>query len=178
VRNYLVTGEFIPFTTEGGKILFQGVFLAGDDVQMSELRKNAEFAALEAASPAGSPVEDYRYWRRLAAEQMKADPVGQVRLCVRKAIRFWTYLPAHEWRPSLKTGLAAAVVLPLALVGVVRGWRHPLVRLSALWVGGLWAFHALVHAELRYNFPVLPMAFLLSLLAFNRPTLGKPENQT
>jgi hypothetical protein len=34
--------------------------------------------------------------------------------------------------------------------------------MSIAWVGGLWLFHALVHSELRYNFPVLPFAFVLA----------------
>jgi hypothetical protein len=33
---------------------------------------------------------------------------------------------------------------------------------AAAWVGGLWMFHAIVHSELRYNFPVLPFAFFLA----------------
>src|SRR5262249_61522591 len=90
LRNYWVTGEFIPFTTEGGKILFQGTYLPGDDVGMSELRRDAGFAALEAAEPA-DPVEQYRYWRRLAARQGKADPAGQGEPLLRKAARVRPY---------------------------------------------------------------------------------------
>src|SRR5262249_8123483 len=161
--NYWVTGEFIPFTTEGGKILFQGTYLPGDDVGMSELRRDAGFAALEAAEPA-DPVEQYRYWRRLGAEPGKADPARQAELCLRKAVRFWTYLPAHGWVPGWKTAAVAAVALPLAAWGAVRGRRTRLAQLCVLWVGGLWLFHALVHAELRYNFPVLPFLFLLPAL--------------
>ena len=54
-----------------------------------------------------------------------------------------------------------------------------------LWVVGLWAFHSLVHAELRYNFPVLPMMLMLAVLgvqacwkllpAARRPKSAAPE---
>jgi hypothetical protein len=163
IRNYLVTSELILFTTEGGKILFQGTYLPGDDLRMNLLRQLPAFAALETAQPADA-IEQYHYWQQMALEQIRADPVAQARMCVRKVVRFWMYLPAHSWVPAWKTGLAAAVFLPLALIGVLRGWRRPLVQLCALWVGGLWLFHGIVHAETRYNFPVMPMMFLLAAL--------------
>lgn len=162
-RNYLAYHELIPFTTEGGKILFQGTYLRGDSVTINEIRQIPEYAALEKNEGAGA-VEQYRYWRALALEQVRRDPLGQLRLCVRKALRFWVYLPQHSWVPTWKTALVAAFCLPLALAGSVLGRRSFLVQVCALWVGGLWAFHALVHAELRYNYPVLPLAFLLALL--------------
>jgi hypothetical protein len=163
VRNYVTYGELIPFTTEGGKILFQGTYLPGDGVGMNELRRVPEYAALERREGEGA-IEQYRYWRSLALQQIREDPLGQLRQCLRKAIRFWAYLPAHSWVPAWKTAAAAALVLSLALAGVVLGRRQPLVQLCAVWVGGLWAFHALVHAELRYNFPVLPMLGALAMV--------------
>jgi hypothetical protein len=163
VRNFLTYGELIPFTTEGGKILFQGTYLPGDGLTMNELRQMPEFAALEKREGDGA-IEQYRYWRSLAIPQVRQDPLGQLRLGVRKAIRFWTYLPGHSWLPGWKTAALAALLLPLALAGVVLGRRQPLVQLCALWVGGLWVFHTLVHAEFRYNFPVLPLLGALAVV--------------
>jgi hypothetical protein len=133
VRNFLTYGEMVPFTTEGGKILFQGTYLPGDSATMNEIRQIPEFAALEKAEGTGA-IEQYRYWRPLAVRQALQDPLGQARLCVRKAIRFWVYLPQHSWVPSWKTAALAALVLPLALAAVVLGRRRPLVQLCALWV--------------------------------------------
>jgi hypothetical protein len=169
VRNRVVEGEFIPFTTEGGKILFQGTYLSGDDQVMSELRKKPEFREIEQGEEGLSAVDQLHYWQPRAVAQLRADPAGQAYLCLRKAARFWTYLPAGSWTPSWKTGAVAAVLLPLALVGLVRHRREPLAQLCGLWVGGLWLFHALVHAELRYNFPVLPALIALALIAVTRP---------
>ena len=162
-RNLLVEHEIIPFTTEGGKILYQGTYLAGDDVGMAALRELPEFREVEAGEAERSPVEQYRYWKSLAVAQIQEAPLAQVRLCFRKAIRFWMYLPAHSWVPAWKTALVALLCLPLAAFAVLRGWRDPLIQLCTLWVGGLWVFHTLVHAELRYNFPVLPTFFCLSV---------------
>jgi hypothetical protein len=52
--------------------------------------------------------------------------------------------------------------LPLALFGLLMGRKLLLVQLCALWIGGLWAVHSVAHSQLRYNFPVLPMLFLLA----------------
>jgi hypothetical protein len=164
VRNRFVEGEWIPFTTEGGKILFQGAYLPGDDQVMHELRRLSEFAELEQGEEGLTPVEQYHYWRALADAEIRGNPAGQARLCVRKAIRFWVYLPSGSWLPNWKTGLAAAVFLPLGVIGLILRRREALVQLCALWVGGLWMFHSLVHAELRYNFPVLPMMLMLAVL--------------
>lgn len=163
VRNYLVEGELIPFTTEGGKILFQGTFLPGDDLTMNEIRKLPEFRRIEAGEEGLAAVDQYRYWKPLAIAQLRQDPLAQIQLCVRKAARFWVYLPAHSWRPTWKTGFLAFLVLPLALVGLIRYRHSAWAQLSGLFVGGLWSFHTLVHTELRYNFPVLPTVFLLAV---------------
>jgi hypothetical protein len=163
IRNYLVEGELIPFTTEGGKILFQGTYLPGDDVGMSELRKLPAFREMEAREGQGA-MDQYRYWRSLAFTQVREDPVGQMELCLRKAVRFWMYLPAHSWALSWKTAALALIALLLAAIGAWSAGRRPLTQLCVLWAGGLWLFHALVHSELRYNFPVLPMLFVLAAL--------------
>jgi hypothetical protein len=164
IRNLIVHDALIPFTTEGGKILFQGVWLPGDDAMFADLRRMPEWNRLEAAEKGLSAPEQYRYWQSMAKAQVRIDPLGQVRLIVRKAVRFWMYLPQFSWVPGWKTAAAAALVLPLAIVGLIAGRGSLLVMVCAAWVGGLWLFHALVHSELRYNLPVLPMAFLLAAI--------------
>jgi hypothetical protein len=164
IRNFKEYGMFIPFTGDGGQALFMGTYLAGDGLNMGVLREMPEFKALEGRLLALPPTVRYTEWQRLARAQVVADPLGQLRLVVRKFLRFWVYLPPHGWRPSLRTLLAAILIVPLAIAGawLGRGWL--LVRLCTLWVGGLWLFHGLVYSELRYNYPVLPMALLLALV--------------
>jgi hypothetical protein len=176
IRNFLTYHEFIPFTTEGGKILFQGSYLPGDSATMDELRQIPEFAKLEKAEGQDA-IQQYRYWRSLAIEQIRANPLGQLRLGVRKAIRFWTYLPMNSWTPGLKTALLASVTLFFAAAGAILGRRLFVYQFCVLWVGGLWLLHAIVHAELRYNSPVLTLTFLLAILGFRqlclRPFLAR-----
>jgi hypothetical protein len=163
VRNLVVEGELLLFTTEGGKILFQGTYLAGDDIGMGTLREDPQFREIESGEVGKSAIEQYRYWKELATAQVRKEPIGQLRLCCRKALRFWIYFPQHSWLPSWKTGLVALLSLPLAIFGSLRGRGRLLAQLCGLWVGGLWLFHTIIHSELRYNFPVLPMMFVLAI---------------
>lgn len=39
----------------------------------------------------------YREWQRLAVSDISGDPVGQARLVVRKALRFWVFLEPYGW---------------------------------------------------------------------------------
>jgi len=162
-RNFLVYKAFVPFTTEAGQVIFQGTYVKGDDDIQNNLRKLPEFVKLERIALKKSEIEQDRYWKGLAIEQIHQDPIGQFRLFTRKLLRFWLYLPAHSWTPSLKTLFFAIVFLPLAIFGAWQGRHSLLVQLCALWVCGLWFFHGIVHAELRYNFPILPMMFILAL---------------
>ncbi|MBI3263419.1 MAG: hypothetical protein HYZ58_09745, partial [Acidobacteria bacterium] len=162
IRNLLAYGELIPFTTDAGLVLFQGTYLPGDDGITFRLREIPEFRRLEEQQQGKDPITQMHAWRALALQQIRANPIGQLRLCLRKAIRFWTYLPEHSWVPSWKTGLIAGLCLPLALIGVLARPQGLLVQLCAIFAGGLWLVHGLVHAELRYNFPVLPMLFMLA----------------
>jgi hypothetical protein len=130
---------------------------------MRVLRTLPEYRDLERQEAGRTSIEQYRYWRALASQQIAADPAGQIRLVVRKAMRFWMYLPVHSWIPAWKTGLVAAIAIPLLFVGIAAGRREPVVQICALGLLGLWAIHSLVHSELRYAFPVLPLAFVLVL---------------
>lgn len=167
LRNFLMYGDFIPFTIDGGIVMFQGTYLKGDDDIINNLREIPEFAEVEKTASEKSPIEQDRYWKALAIEQIRRDPLGQLRLCIRKVLRFWLYLPAHSWIPTLKTSIVAIIFLPLACFGVLRGRHFPIVQLCTLWVSGLWLFHGIVHTELRYNFSVMPMMFMLAILGLS-----------
>jgi hypothetical protein len=164
MRNLLVYNAFVPFTTEGGQVMFQGTYVKGDDDVHNNLQKLPEFSWLEKQVREKSEIDQDQYWKALAIEQIRQDPIGQGRLLARKILRFWLYLPAHSWIPSSKTLVFAIVFLPLAAFGVWRGRRLLVVQLCTLWVCALWLFHGIVHTELRYNFPVLPMVFMLSII--------------
>ena len=124
-----------------------------------------------------SPLDEYAYWQQLAFAEIRRDPLGQLVLIVRKTIRFWVDLPNFTWIPRWKTALAAAICLPLAVIGawVTRG--QILTQVAVLWVTGLWMFYGIVRCQQRYNFPVLPLLFLLAMLGAVRLWRQWPTGQ-
>ena len=114
-----------------------------------------------------------RYFSGLAKRQILADIPGQAVRCVRKGIKFWMVLEPGSWVPGWKTGLAAAVYLPLGLYAAWRHRRLSALRWAAVWVLGLWAMHAAVFGVVRYNFPVMPMMFVLAASAVWPPADDK-----
>jgi len=166
IRNLIVHDELIPFTTQGGEVLFLGTYLRGDGMTMDEVRKIPEFREIEAGAIEKPEMERYHYWKALALEQILDNPLGQIRQVFRKAIKFWVYLPQHTWIPTLKTFTVALFVFPFGCYGLWHWRYHLLAQLSALWFSGLWLFHSIVHSELRYNFPVMPMIFIFGVIGF------------
>jgi hypothetical protein len=162
IRNMAVHGVLIPFTGDGGQALFEGTWIPGDARTMGELRKMPEFRAIEERMQVLPPVARYREWQRLASAQIAAEPAGQARLVVRKAMRFWVFLDAYGWRPSMKTAGAAIVLLPLALIGGWRARRTLVGQIAVIMILAVWAFHALVYSELRYNYSVLTLTIVLA----------------
>jgi hypothetical protein len=163
IHNLMVHGAPIPFTGDGSQAFFEGTWVPGDAQSMGTLRQMPEFREIERqVGTAGSPVKSYREWQRRAFAQVAADPIAQVRLLIRKALRFWVFLEPYRWRASLKTSAVAVLMLPLAVLGAWRGRRALVVQLSLMWILGLWAFHSLVYAELRYNYAVFAMTLVLA----------------
>jgi hypothetical protein len=159
VRNMVVERAFIPFTAESGKVLFQGTYVPADDIGQSDLRKREDYREIE--SKEGTDlIERDRYWKSLAKQNVLHDPLGQIKLCLKKSLRFWTQIPPYSWFPSVKSLVVAVLSLPLFLVGLRRLVGRPVASLILIWTVGVWAFHSLVHSEFRYNYPLLPFVFV------------------
>jgi len=163
IRNFITYGEFIPFTSEGSLVLFQGTYLEGDSAVINDLKAMPKFKEIAYKTEGRSELDQYHYWKQLAIKQIRQNPIGQIRLIFRKALRFWVYLPQHSWIPSPKTAGVAIISLTLAAIGFIQHRRNLLLQLCALWTIGLWGFHAIVHSELRYNFPIVPMMLMMAM---------------
>jgi hypothetical protein len=166
IRNLTAHGGLIPFTGDGGQALFEGTWIPGDARTMGELRKMPEFRAIEEKMQVLPPVARYREWQRMASAQIAAAPFAQARLVVRKGLRFWVFLDPYGWRPSMKTAAAAIVLLPFAIVGAWRARRTLVGQLASIMILAVWAFHALVYSELRYNYSVLTLTIVLAGIGF------------
>jgi hypothetical protein len=168
IRNALVLGAFVPFTVEGGQTLFHGTCLSCEEDRWQVLNQTPEVQRLLEAAPT-DPVQRMHYFSGLAKKQFWDNPLGQLRFCSRKALKFWMYLPVGSWLPEWKTGTFAILALLMAGWTVYRDGRKPVVYWSTAWILGLWGIHTIVFSVLRYNFPVFPMLVFLAGSAVWRP---------
>lgn len=161
IRNYIRTGHFIPLTVGGGYVLHQGSFLAGDDCLLT-LRTIPEFQEREKKAETMDLIARDSYFKKLAIEQIKDNPAGQVKITLKKLLRFWYYIPAYEWIPTVKTLSVMTPLLILALIGAITRCYDTDIQSILLMIFGLWILSAITHSELRYHFPVFPLLLFLS----------------
>jgi 4-amino-4-deoxy-L-arabinose transferase-like glycosyltransferase len=169
VRNYRVHGAFVPFSTLGGVVLYEGVgaIRTGDWWSMPGLHS--------------IPAEDWARWRELgevAGEKhmrtralgvIREHPIDYVKSTGAKLVRFWLQVSAGygrlSWR-SWAAGALQACVLFLAIVAFIRHrgawvWKGLLLWLLVLYHSAL---YSLTVAEVRYSYALLPYVLLPAAL--------------
>jgi 4-amino-4-deoxy-L-arabinose transferase-like glycosyltransferase len=137
IRNYRVTGHFVPTTLQTGASLYDGLNLranGGSDMRFVEQFTTEQRRADAANRPApGSDPFEYRLdksMERAAIHWAKANPVRVLELAAIKFLRTWNVWPnepgLRSWSLRL---LVAATYLPLLILGVCGAVRftcpHP-----------------------------------------------------
>jgi tetratricopeptide (TPR) repeat protein len=177
VRNRAVSGEWVLTTAQAGQNFFIGNNPAntqGECDPLPFLRMNPKYEehdfAAEARRRTGrelSAVERSRFWFSAGLRWIREHPGDWLRLTWRKTRNFWgAYeIPDNidlyvyrEWAPVLRWPLPGfGVVAPLALVGILYGWRRPgwprgLLVLLAVYTLAVTLFFVLS----RYRLTVMP----------------------
>jgi hypothetical protein len=154
IRNYRVTGQFVPTTLWVGPSLYDA--LSPQATGISDMRF-IEAHGLYAV-PGMSEYDNDRHYRSLAFDFAAAHPGRTAELAAIKQARFWNPLPNAEqfghWAIRLGVGLFEAPVLLLAAVGL--WWmRGSLGKWLA--AAGPVLYFALIHTvfigSLRYRLP-------------------------
>ena len=164
VRNYAVTGQFIPITTQGPSDLFLG----------TQINYGLDFGATreaaiqmrgqviqEVVSKGGDNIDSERRFLSLALNQIRAKPLEYLKEVLLRMLGFW-YLT--ETRLGIIKNLVEHVpIYALAILGLIRlrwlRWRVLVLLLPVLYLN---AAHGLTHAMLRYALPVMPIVFLFA----------------
>jgi 4-amino-4-deoxy-L-arabinose transferase-like glycosyltransferase len=172
IRNWRVTGRFVPTTLQLGASLYDGLNPQADG--SSDMAFVSSFVEAERRDPAGAggaPTDcfEYRLDRRMRAAAMtwaRQNPGRVARLAAVKFVRMWNVWPNE---PSLSTWPARVVVLlsylpvlVLAMIGAIktigRGWPYALCWLPAVYFTLL---HVIFVASIRYRQPaMLPLIVL------------------
>jgi 4-amino-4-deoxy-L-arabinose transferase-like glycosyltransferase len=178
IRNYVVSGEFVPLATIAGYSTWVGNRwesrgreehqLEGQVLEdyLQERQALVDAGGPRRAGHAGniSPEDDRRFMHAAIAAAWQ-EPVHAAMMLLRKGLTyFWfdLYLPENRWGQGYVLVLQV-ILLSLALVGflgaLVLGREAVIVALP---IGYLWLVHTLSIATLRYSIPLIPLLCVLA----------------
>ena len=129
----------------------------------------AETQSGDTLNPSGV---DRFYWNE-SLREIRADPSRWIRLMLRKAGLFWNRteissnrdLYYHVSRFPLVAMLmifGLPLALPLALVGIFRGWRHRGIQLIGLFITYYFVVTIMFFVNARFRLPIVPLLFILT----------------
>jgi len=182
VRNYLLSGEFVPTMSVGGMSSYSGYYIAnnrysGRDQHVLDLEASNEMGKV--AQQMGLPhrpgyytqfytiADEVKFYGRLGEivrQKYREEPGIFVKVLWENASGFWV-----RGRSTKATQLNMVVVLPflaLTIAGMVIGMRYsrPVLPL-ALMIVAYYAVHIPILGQARYHVPLIPvMAVLLVLV--------------
>jgi 4-amino-4-deoxy-L-arabinose transferase-like glycosyltransferase len=189
LRNWLVSGEWIPITVSGGQVLYTGNNPAnktGDLAPVPFVRSNPAFERMDfhhaAEASTGrrmTPGEVSAYWRNQSLRFMAQNPVTFTKMVGHRLLAFWNHLEMPDnhsidifkrfsW--VLRLPLPGYwLIAPLALVGLLMmapQWRDPR-GLSVLYVTVLFYFMSLLPFWIssRYRLPIVGVLILFASAA-------------
>ncbi len=181
VRNFVVEGDFVPITSNGGLNFFigNGEGATGGYVKPEGLDivsdPDGETIAELAMGRELRPSEVSGYWYGRAWADIKARPGQWAKLMVRKlAFTMSSYeLPQLEnydfqkrYSPLLTLPLPGfALIAPLGLVGLWLTFRRRRPRLLALYASTYLLSIAAFFVVARYRLPVVPVLIILASYA-------------
>jgi 4-amino-4-deoxy-L-arabinose transferase-like glycosyltransferase len=173
VRNYRVTGRWVPTTLQVGASLYDGWHPqangASDMEFVDEFRREQRVAEATTPTPLDSTFE-YRLDRRMRAAAVawaSENPGRALELALIKLGRMWNIWPNEPTLRSWPIRLAvAATYLPLLALGLVgaikfcgRGWTVMICLLPAVYFSLL---HMIFVSSIRYREPAMMTVIVLA----------------
>lgn len=184
VRNYCVTGRFIPTTLQVGASLYDG--LSPMATGASDMRFVTDFEEAERRKPSDQASGDcfeYRLDRRLKNASLDwacQNPSRVVLLAVTKCLRIWNIWPNEPsfsaWPARIVVVFTFVPILVLGIIGTLRtfrfGWPYRMCWLPAVY---LTLIHMVFVSSVRYREPAMLGIIVLaaSVLAGWRGTSTK-----
>lgn len=174
VRNYQITGRFVPTTLQIGASLYDGLSPAATGASQMDFTVDFYWQQKREDKARTSPRSEMfevrldRRMRDAALDWARRHPGAALRLAGVKFLRMWNVWPNATDLRSRTLRLVVAVgygpLLVLGLAGVVRfarrGWPYVLCFLPALYFTGL---HVVFVSSIRYRQP--PMLAIIVLAA-------------
>jgi tetratricopeptide (TPR) repeat protein len=181
IRNYIVSGDFVPITSNGGLNFYIGnsEVATGGYAQPEGLDivtdPDGEVLAERAVGRDLGPAEVSAYWYSRARQFIAAHPAEWARLMVRKLTfvmssyelpQLENYYFQKRYAPLLRFPLPGfAVLAPLGLLGLVLSFRHRRAMLLALFSISYLLSIAAFFVVARYRLPVVPILIVFATYA-------------
>ncbi len=173
IRNYSVTGRFVPTTLQVGASLYDGLHPGADGSSDMAFLPNARREVRRAIGDVDRAEFEYRLDRHLrnaALDWAFAHPGDAAQLAGTKFLRLWNVWPnAEEFSSFPLRAVTAVGYLPLIVLGGFALWRGPRCR------GGWWvcwlpvlyftALHVVFVSSLRYREPAMLAWIVLAAAA-------------
>lgn len=166
IRNAVLLGSFVPFTTSSASNLYLGNNPHNRDAGI-DWSSDADPEVVAKIEALPDELARQRAYSQAAIGYIKQNPAAFLRAAAKKFVRFWNIIPnAAEFRSglySLVSALSFGPVLVLALVCAVR-WRRQWRLLAPLYIiiGYFTVVHVVTIASLRYRLPLEPLLIVLA----------------
>jgi tetratricopeptide (TPR) repeat protein len=177
VRNYHLTKQFIPISSNSGINLYVGNSAGSDGI--SAVPVGLRWERLICRVPQDvleKPATASRWWIKAARCEIMTDPAAALSRLGCKALAFlnrrefrnnicYHFMQRESW-PLLLSPFQLALILPLAVCGLVGMWcsSSPILRrtlvLCVLWIAGYWAIGVAFFVTARFRLPATPFLIL------------------
>ncbi len=188
VRNWQVSGRFVPTTLQVGASLYDGLNPratgASDMYFINDfVRQQHQDKSTGPLTPRQFEVHVDRRLRRAAIEWARENPGRAAQLAGIKFVRMWNVLPNASELGSLPMRIAMMLgYTPLIVLGVVgsiryarRGWPYALCFLPAVYFTLL---HVVFVSSIRYRQPAMLTIIVLAAAALGMVLRPSPRKQT
>ncbi|MDR3111224.1 MAG: glycosyltransferase family 39 protein [Planctomycetaceae bacterium] len=158
IRNYEITGRFVPTTLQTGASLYDGWRPDADG--SSDMRFVEEFRK---KFPVQSPTYEYDVddsMKAAAMELAKENPTRIAKLAVTKFVRIWNIIPNEPSfsKPAVRL-ILAITYLPIIIAAFVGTFRLkiPFATTTILWLPAIYItlLHTIFVASIRYRTPAM-----------------------
>ncbi len=166
-RNWRVYHRFVPVSVQGGWNFYEG--MTTDLVQIRGARADAMGREADALG-LKDPFSRDAHFAAKAEAWIAAHPLGFLRICAVKAVRFWRPAPEppHGLLVRLGAGLFALVLFAGALLGLRAAAAAPGGWFLLAWIAQLNLLHAVFASNMRYRLPLEPVLAVLAGLGLAR----------
>jgi 4-amino-4-deoxy-L-arabinose transferase-like glycosyltransferase len=155
IRNYIVSGDFVPVATRGGRFLYSNTISTSDEEQVA-------FEMLQSEG-IENPDEEDSEWFNLAVDNILKNPGSFIRNTLRTSSDFW--YRGHSRSVSIFNAFINFPLLFFGILGLRTAWKKgmhllPILALIIYFNG----IYGLLHAMARYALPVIPLIIMFGVL--------------